>query len=52
MALPYFNMRARIIRNAYKIAGIPVWDGMIAIQGRLYMALQDGSILCMGAGVP
>ena len=32
-----------------KIAGIPVWDGMIATQNRLYMALQDGSVLCMGA---
>ena len=32
-----------------KIAGIPVWDGMIATQEKLYMALQDGSVLCMGA---
>jgi outer membrane protein assembly factor BamB len=36
--------------STHKIAGIPVWDGMIAAKGRLYMALQDGSILCMGAG--
>jgi hypothetical protein len=32
-----------------KIAGIPVWDGMIATQNSLYMALQDGNVLCMGA---
>jgi hypothetical protein len=35
--------------STQKIAGIPVWDGMIATQNKLYMALKDGSVLCMGA---
>jgi len=26
----------------------PVWDGMAAAEGRLFMALADGSVLCMG----
>ena len=31
-----------------KIAAIPVWDGMIAVDGRLYLALKDGSVRCLG----
>ncbi len=27
----------------------PVWDGMAATQGRLYMAAVDGSIVCFGS---
>ena len=34
--------------SEYKIGGIPVWDGMIAANGRLYLSLKNGSILCMG----
>jgi hypothetical protein len=30
-----------------RIAAIPVWDGMIAAGGRLYLALQDGTVLCL-----
>jgi hypothetical protein len=26
----------------------PVWDGMIACRRRLYMSLQDGTLLCLG----
>jgi hypothetical protein len=26
----------------------PVFDGMAAANGRLYLALQDGQILCLG----
>jgi hypothetical protein len=26
----------------------PVWDGMIAVEGRLYISLADGSIVCLG----
>jgi len=26
----------------------PVWDGMAAVRGRLYLALTDGSIVCLG----
>ncbi len=31
-----------------KIPAIPVWDGMIAARGRAYLALQDGTVLCLG----
>lgn len=29
-----------------KLAASPVWDGMVAANGRLYMATQDGKVLC------
>ncbi|UCG58885.1 MAG: PQQ-binding-like beta-propeller repeat protein, partial [Phycisphaerales bacterium] len=32
----------------YKMSAIPVWDGMIAAESRLYISLQDGSVICMG----
>jgi len=35
-------------RSEYKIPAIPVWDGMIAVNGRLYISLKNGAILCMG----
>jgi hypothetical protein len=28
----------------------PVWDGMAAANGRLYISMLDGWILCMGDG--
>jgi hypothetical protein len=31
-----------------KIPAIPVWDGMIAANERLYISLKDGTVLCMG----
>jgi len=31
----------------YKLEKTPVFDGMAAARGRLYIACQDGSILCM-----
>ena len=34
--------------SQYKIPAIPVWDGMIAANGRLYLSLKDGTVLCMG----
>ena len=34
--------------SEYKIPAIPVWDGMIAANGRLYLSLKDGTVLCMG----
>ncbi len=32
----------------FQIPAIPIWDGMIAARGRLYLALQDGTVLCLG----
>ena len=34
--------------SEHKIAAIPVWDGMIAANERLYLALNDGTVVCMG----
>ncbi|NQT89362.1 PQQ-binding-like beta-propeller repeat protein, partial [bacterium] len=31
----------------YKLDAPPVWDSMAVTNGRLYIALQDGSIVCM-----
>jgi hypothetical protein len=32
----------------YKIPAVPVWDGMMAANGRLFLSLKDGTVLCMG----
>jgi len=34
--------------SEYTIPSIPVWDGMIAANRRLYISLEDGTVLCMG----
>jgi hypothetical protein len=31
------------------LASAPIFDGMAAVEGRLYLAMQDGSLLCFGA---
>jgi len=31
----------------YQLASPPVWDGMIAVAGRLFLTLADGSLVCM-----
>jgi hypothetical protein len=31
-----------------KLKSVPVFDGMAAAGGRLYMATTDGKVLCMG----
>ena len=30
----------------YKLASLPVWDGMVAADGRLYLATMKGEIVC------
>jgi outer membrane protein assembly factor BamB len=32
----------------YKLESPPVFDGMIAADGRLYISTRDGQVLCMG----
>ncbi len=34
--------------NQQKLDALPVWDGMIAAGGRLYLALKDGTVVCLG----
>ena len=33
-----------------KLDAMPVWDGMAAARGRLYLATTDGSVRCIGGG--
>jgi hypothetical protein len=33
----------------YKLDAPPAWDGMIAARGNLYLALKNGTLLCLGA---
>jgi len=35
----------------YELDSPPVWDGMAAANGRLYMSLTDGSIVCFGSNI-
>jgi len=35
-------------RGRYRLESPPVLDGMIAANGRLYLSLKNGTILCMG----
>ena len=37
-------------QGEYKLASLPVYDGMAAAGGRLFVSLQDGRLLCAGAG--
>ena len=30
----------------YKLDSKPVWDGMIAAHGKLYLSMADGSVIC------
>jgi outer membrane protein assembly factor BamB len=34
----------------YELESPPVFDGLIAAKGRLLLSLENGSVLCMGAG--
>ena len=34
----------------YQLESLPAWDGMAASYGRLFIANQDGSIVCWGSG--
>ncbi len=34
----------------YRLEAAPVFDGLAAARGRLYLALQDGRLLCLGDG--
>ena len=32
----------------HKIAAVPVWDGLIAAEGKLFVSLMNGSVVCFG----
>lgn len=36
----------------YRLAELPVWDGMAAAKGRLYLATQGGRVICWKASTP
>ena len=35
---------------AFRLDSMPVFDGMIAANGRLYLATSDGKVVCLGTG--
>jgi hypothetical protein len=35
---------------SYRLASMPVFDGLAAAGGRLYLSTTDGKVLCLGAG--
>ena len=37
------------VRGEHRLDAPPVWDGMIAYRNRLIVALQSGSLACLGA---
>ncbi|MEJ2110295.1 MAG: PQQ-binding-like beta-propeller repeat protein [Acidobacteriota bacterium] len=37
--------------SEYKLDSLPVWDGMIAADGKLYLATMDGSVSCFAENV-
>jgi hypothetical protein len=57
------DMRGALLRAVYTADGnsmgeyalesLPVWDGMVAANGRLYLALQNGKVICLhGSNYP
>jgi len=32
----------------YELPAAPVWDSLAAARGRLYLSLEDGSVICFG----
>jgi len=32
-----------------KLKSIPVWDGMAAAYGRIYLPMEDGTVVCLGS---
>ena len=35
----------------YKLDAMPVFDGLIAARGRLYMSTVDGHVVCLGQDI-
>jgi hypothetical protein len=36
------------ILSEYPLDALPVFDGLAAAQGRLYLSLKDGRLMCLG----
>ena len=45
--LQVFAAKDGSLVKSYSLASPPAFDGMIAAGGRLYIATQDGKVLCM-----
>jgi len=35
--------------SEYRLDSLPVWDGMIAANGKLYLSTMDGEVACLAA---
>jgi len=40
------------ILSQYKLDALPVYDGLVAAQGRLFVSLKNGTLLCLGGPDP
>ena len=36
--------------SEHRLDAIPVFDGMIAVEGRLFVSLTSGDLICLGGG--
>jgi len=34
--------------NSYQLDGLPVWDGLIAANGKLFLSMKNGKVICFG----
>jgi hypothetical protein len=46
--LQVFSADDGTLRSSYRLASPPAFDGLSASAGRLYLATQDGNLLCLG----
>ena len=44
------SKKDRTLLGKYKLDAIPVFDGMIATDGKLFLSLTNGRLVCLGAG--
>lgn len=46
--LQVFSANDGALRSSYRLCSPPAFDGLSASAGRLYLATQDGNLLCLG----
>lgn len=47
-SLTILSSVAGTVQNTLELSAPPVWDGMAAAQGRLFVAQEDGVVVCLG----
>ena len=36
--------------SSMTLEALPIWDGMAAARGQLFLSTQDGTVICLGKG--